>query len=51
MTKKIERLKEVNNRLTEILGKLETRIFIENIDNFGVKKIKESQPNIAINLK
>lgn len=50
MSKKIEKLKEVNNQLNEILSKLETRMFIENINNYNDKKLKESQPKMVINL-
>lgn len=30
MSKKIQRLKEVNNQINELLSKLETKLFIEN---------------------
>jgi hypothetical protein len=31
MSKKLEKLKEVNNTLNELLAKLETHVFVENI--------------------
>ena len=39
MSKKLDKLKEVNNTLRELLIKLETHIFVENINiNVGERK-------------
>ena len=48
---KIEKLKEVNATLKNILIKLETRIFVENMNVDDNKKIKEEQLKIAVELK
>ena len=47
---KIEKLKEVNATLKKILIELETRIFIENINVDGNKKITESQRKVGVEL-
>jgi hypothetical protein len=51
MSKKLDKLKEVNMMLTEVLSKLETQIFIEGIDNTTNKKIKDEQPKVMVELK
>ncbi len=51
MSKKLEKLKEVNLQLTNILNELEAHMFIENIDSGDNKKIKEEKPKVVLELK
>jgi hypothetical protein len=51
MTKKLEKLKEVNLQLTNVLNELETLMFIKNIDGSNKKEIKEEQPKVVLELK
>jgi len=44
MTKKIQKLKEINLQLNTIIGEFETRMFIENIENIRDRKIIDVQP-------
>lgn len=43
LRKKIEKLKEVNNQLSEVLMKLEAEIFVNNveIEHINIKRIEE----------
>jgi len=41
MSNKIEKLKEINKILEEVLSKLETRIFIESVPNIRENKGNE----------
>lgn len=50
-SKKIEKLKEVNNLLNELIGKLETRLFIENISEAEEKILNEKKVGVSIELK
>ncbi len=44
MINKIEKLKEINIAIEEVLRKLETKIFIEQIqDNFSLTEIKKTK--------
>ena len=51
MSKKIDKLKEVNTQLSNILIKLETRMFIENIVDVKEKTINEDKPKAVVILK
>jgi hypothetical protein len=51
MSKKIEKLKEINAQLDNVLTKLETHIFINNIDNVQDKKIKKEAPDVILEQK
>jgi len=51
MTKKLEKLKEVNLQLTNVLNELETLMFIKNIDVDNKKQIKEEQSKVVLELK
>lgn len=51
MNKKIEKLKEVNSQLNNVLTKLEAHIFINNIENTKEKKIREEKPIILAETK
>jgi len=43
MSKKLDKLKEINSQLSNILIELETQIFVENIDNYKEKMILEKK--------
>lgn len=51
MSKKLEKLKEVNAQLTNVLIQLETRMFIDNIDSTEKKIIREKRPEVIAILK
>jgi len=51
MSKKLEKLKEVNAQLNSVLKKLETHIFIENMGDVKDKKVIAEQPKVAMQLK
>lgn len=51
MSKKIDKLKEVNATLNKILIQMETRIFVENINVEENKKLKEPIIKPCIDLK
>jgi len=51
MTKKLEKLKEVNSQLTNVLNQLETLMFIKNIDSGNKKEIKEEQSKVVLEIK
>ena len=48
---KLEKLREINATLNDILIKKETYIFVENIDTDDKKKIKEPQPKVVVEIK
>jgi len=48
---KLEKLKEVNLQLANVLKELETRIFIENVEDVREKKSVKEKPNILFELK
>lgn len=51
MSKKLEKLKEINETLKHVLDKLEIRKFIENISDVKDCVIKNDKPKVSINLK
>jgi hypothetical protein len=51
MSKKIDKLKEVNATLDRILIQMETHIFVENINVEENKKLKELKAEVDIELK
>lgn len=51
MSKKMEKLKEVNTQLSNILIELETRMFIENIVDVKEKIINEEKSKTIVILK
>jgi len=51
MTKKLDKLKEVNTTLNELLIKLETYIFVENITIDNSSKTKERKSEHLVELK
>jgi hypothetical protein len=48
---KLEKLKEVNMNLTNVLKELETRMFIENVEDVREKKRVEEKPKVLVELK
>jgi len=51
MSKKLEKLREVNAQLNGVLKKLETHIFIEKIGDAKDKKMITEQPKVAMQIK
>ena len=51
MSKKIETLKEVNAQLKALLSELETKMFIENINDAKVNVVKTEEPKVVLELK
>ena len=51
MSKKIEKLREVNATLNSLLNELETRMFIENINVSKITDKKEKNPVITVGTK
>jgi hypothetical protein len=51
MSKKLDKLKEVNSTLKELLIKLETHIFVENISIDNSRKISVHNPEHLVGLK
>ena len=51
MSKKLEKLKEINKSLTKRLNDLETYMFVENIVDVKTIKTKENNREIAIGTK
>jgi len=51
MSKKLEKLREVNKLLKEILSNLETQMFIENIDETIDKKINAEYSKVVVEIK
>ena len=51
MSKKLEKYREVNKQLANVLTELETRMFIENIVYTNDKKIKLEEPKVVVELK
>ena len=49
MNKKLEKLKEINEMIANVLTKIETYIFIENIDINN--KNNEEKPDVIIEIK
>jgi len=48
---KMKKLKEVNSMLNNVLNKLETQMFIENINDIKDKKISEEKPEHIVEIK
>jgi hypothetical protein len=48
---KLEKLKEVNQQLSDVLKELEIRMFIENIEDIRERKIINDKPKVAIEIK
>ena len=51
MSKKLEKLKEINKSLTKRLNDLETYMFVENIVDIPIIKIKENNQELIIGIK
>lgn len=51
MSKKLEKLEEVNNSLTQRINDLETYMFVENIDNTVMIETKKDNHNTMVELK
>ena len=51
MSKKLDKLKEINLLLNNVLAELETQMFIENTSDFKENMIKEEKPKIAVEIK
>ena len=51
MSKKLEKLEEVNNSLTQRINDLETLMFVENIDNVRRVETKTDNHKAVIELK
>ena len=51
MSKKLEKLEEVNNSLTQRINDLETYMFVENIDNVAIVETKRDNQKAVIELK
>ena len=51
MSKKLEKLEEVNNSLTQRINDLETLMFVENIDNTVMVETKTDNHKAVIELK
>ena len=51
MSKKLEKLEEVNNSLTQRINDLETYMFVENIDNVVMIETKKDNHKSVIELK
>jgi len=47
MTKKLEKLKEINVIISEKLMELETRMFVENIHDINEIVLKEETPRLV----
>jgi hypothetical protein len=48
MSKKLEKLREVNTQLSNILMELETRIFVDNISDVKERIIREDKPKAVV---
>jgi hypothetical protein len=51
MSKKLEKLKEINGMLDIVLMELETRIFIESVSEIKEKLTDNKNPRIMTNIK
>ena len=51
MSKKIEKLKEINKMLDIVLMELETKLFIENISEIKEKLVDNKKARTVINIK
>ena len=48
---KLEKLKEVNMQVTNIIKEMELCIFVENIEDVRERVIQEEKPKVAVKLK
>jgi hypothetical protein len=48
MSKKLEKLREVNMQLNSLIGQMETKMFIENIFDIKDVKPKETKPQSVV---
>ena len=48
---KLDKLKEVNQTLTNVLKELEIRMFIENTEDVREKKLINDKPKVVVELK
>lgn len=51
MSKKLEKLKEINFTIKKMLAELETKFFIENVDDDKKIVVEETSNVITFNLK
>lgn len=51
MSKKLEKLREINEIITKRCIELETYMFIENITNISMNKITDDKQEMVINVK
>ena len=51
MSKKLDKYREVNKQLANVLTELETRMFVENIIYVKDKKLKVEEPKVVVELK
>lgn len=51
MNNKLDKLKEVNMQVNNIIKEMEIRIFIENIEDVQERVTQPKKPKIAIELK
>jgi hypothetical protein len=51
MSKKLDKLKEINTQLSNILVELETRMFIENINVFNDKLLENDKHKVIAEIK
>jgi hypothetical protein len=51
MNNKLDKLKEVNMQINNIIKEIEIRIFIENIEDVREKVMQPEKPNVAVELK
>ena len=51
MSKKLEKLREINETITKRCTDLETYMFVENIPNVSVEKIREDNQVMVIEVK
>jgi len=51
MNKKLNKLKEVNVQVNNIIKEMEIRIFIENIEDVRERVMQPEKPKAAIELK
>jgi hypothetical protein len=51
MNNKLDKLKEVNMQVNNIIKEMEIRIFIENIEDVRERVAKPEKPKVAVELK
>lgn len=50
-SKKIDKLREVNAQLQSLIIELETRVFIENVQEMKIREVKNETPVVFSNPK